>query len=331
MNVKMANSGKKINYSLRAAKNIERKMFRDTLLRLFPFGIFSCYQYIGFGSKYFVDFSIIHKYLHINKMISIESDSTNKARYEFNRPYECINIEFGHSSDVLPRIDLRQKSIVWLDYDQSFSNYMLEDISTLVSSLPSGSVMCFSYNSQPYTLQKLKEEYTDISDGYYRQKFEEIFGEQHIPVDFDERGLSNKTTYSKFIQNVITSQILTALAGRNTAEVSDDKKIVAKQILYFDYADGAHMSTIAFILANESDCNLLDSCNLNELHFFRSNNESYEIKVPNLTPKEVRYLMEKMPNEGELVLDKTIFNESDICNFQKNYRYYPSYIEIDSF
>ncbi|HGB1823876.1 TPA: O-methyltransferase, partial [Salmonella enterica subsp. enterica serovar Bahrenfeld] len=73
----MANTGRKIDYRIRPAKNIERKMIRDVLLRLSPFGIFSDYQYIGFGSKYFTDFIIMHKYLGIDDMISIEGDVNN--------------------------------------------------------------------------------------------------------------------------------------------------------------------------------------------------------------------------------------------------------------
>ncbi len=306
-------------------------MIRDALIRLFPFGIFSQYQYIGFGSKYFVDFSIIHKYLHINKMISIEGDSTNRNRYYFNRPYECIDIKFGHSTVVLPKINLNQKSIIWLDYDEAFSSYMLEDISTIVSSLPSGSIFCLSYNSHPYNLQSLKEEYPDVAEGFYRKKFEDVFGEEHIPGDFDERGWSNKKNFSKFIRNVITSQITTVLSGRNNTENQRNDWLNAKQILYFDYADGAHMSTIAFVITSAKDRGLLDSCKLNELSFFRDNNESYEIKIPNLTSKEIRFLMEKMPSTDNLELDSTIFNNGDVLEFQKNYRYYPSFMEIESF
>lgn len=331
MNVKMANTGKKINYSIRPAKNVERKMLRDTLLRLFPFGIFSQYQYIGFGSKYFVDFSIVHKYLHVNKMISIESDIINKNRYYFNRPYDCIDIKFGHSSEILPKINLRKKSIVWLDYDDAFSSYMLEDLSTLIEKLPSGSIICISYNSHPFNPEQVKKEYPDIPSGFYRRKFEDIFGEEHIPPNFDERGWTNKKVYSKFIRGVINSQANKVLAGRNNISVPEDNRLVLQQILYFDYQDNAHMSTVAFVLTEAKDLPLLESCKLSELPFYRDGSESYEIQIPNLTSKEVRHLMEKMPNEGDLDIDNLVFTANDINEFRKNYRYYPSFMEIESF
>ena len=100
----MSNSGRKINYSVRPAKNVERKMMRDFFLRLSHFGRIEDYRYIGFGSKYFSDFIIFHRHLNISEMISIEADTNNRARYEFNKPYSNIRMEWGHSSEVLPKL-----------------------------------------------------------------------------------------------------------------------------------------------------------------------------------------------------------------------------------
>jgi hypothetical protein len=62
----MAGSYEKINYSLRPAKSIERKMLCDAFRRLSAFGKVENYQYIGFGSTYFSDFSLFHKALGIS-------------------------------------------------------------------------------------------------------------------------------------------------------------------------------------------------------------------------------------------------------------------------
>lgn len=327
----MANSGKKINYNIRPAKSVERKMIRDMLLRLFPFGIFTDYQYIGFGSKYFIDFKMIHKYLHINKMISIEGDSNNRERYFFNRPYDCIDIHFGHSTEILPKLNLAAKSIVWLDYDEAFCGYMLGDLSTLVEKLPSGSIIYISYNSHPYNIDTLKSQYNDISSGYYKRKFEDIFGEEFIPTNFDERGWSNKVKFSKFIRNVIFAQVNKILFSRNSFGKEKDERISAKQVVYFDYQDNAHMSTVGFLLLDGKDLQMMPLCNLNELDFYKDDSESYKIEVPNLTGKEIRYLMENMPENKNLDLERKIFNEKDVINFKNNYKYYPSFYEVDYF
>jgi hypothetical protein len=52
----MSSSYRKINYTLRPAKNIERKMLCEAFHKLHPFGKVQNYRYIGFGSTYFSDF-----------------------------------------------------------------------------------------------------------------------------------------------------------------------------------------------------------------------------------------------------------------------------------
>lgn len=329
MSCKMANSGNIINYSIRAAKNIERKMLRDIFVRLSPVGVFSDYQYIGFGSKYFVDFIMFHRYLNIQDMTSIESDTRFKEKYVFNKPYDCVKLEFGHSNEVLPKLNLTKKSIVWLDYDSAFSKTMLTDLSTLVERLPSGSIITLSYNSEPYREKELVQHFGRNVDKLYRRKFEEVFGKQFIPGGFDERGWTNKIKFSKFIRQVIISQIESVLSKRNIS-ILDKDKFKLQQVAYFDYADGARMSTLSFVIFNSSEQARIENCRANELFFYKDSDCSYEIKVPNLTNKEIRYLMEKMPGDNNLIFDKKIFNQEEVLEFKKNYKYYPSFFEIDS-
>ena len=73
----MSNSGKRIDYSLRLQKNIERKIFGDIVRSLSYFGPVDDYRYIGFGSYYYQDFMMFHKDFNIHKGVSIEivSDS----------------------------------------------------------------------------------------------------------------------------------------------------------------------------------------------------------------------------------------------------------------
>ncbi|PXY90757.1 O-methyltransferase [Gilliamella apis] len=323
----MANSGRKINYSIRPAKNIERKMFRDILLRLSTCFSFYDYQYIGFGSKYFVDFVLMHRFLHINDMISIENDVHNRNRYKFNSPYSCIDIRFGNASDVLPQINLDRKSIVWLDYDSRFSKNILGDISTLASSLPLDSIVCLTYNSQAYKRDELLKN-DQNNQHLYKDKFIELFGEENIPAAFDERGWSNNEIFSKFIRKTIVNQINKDLSTRKLAGENN----ILKQILYFDYSDGSFMSSLAFIICSTELESKVSTCNLEAFPFYKTNDESYRIEAPNLTTKEIRYLSEKMPAEiNDIDFSQTGLSESDVNNFCKNYKYYPTFSEIEIF
>ncbi len=66
-------SYRKINYRVRPAKSIQRKMLCDALLRLSFFEPVENYRYVGFGSTTFTDFILFHKILGIKDMISIET------------------------------------------------------------------------------------------------------------------------------------------------------------------------------------------------------------------------------------------------------------------
>lgn len=151
----MSNSGRKINYSVRPAKNVERKMMRDFFLRLSHFGRIEDYRYIGFGSKYFSDFIIFHRHLNISEMISIEADTNNRARYEFNKPYSNIRMEWGHSSEVLPKLaQSAKKTIYWLDYDGAFEPFMLQDAAIVAEGISSGVIPPISTEPKSRTVMQ---------------------------------------------------------------------------------------------------------------------------------------------------------------------------------
>jgi hypothetical protein len=143
-----------INYGLRPAKNIERKMLSEAFRRLTPFGKIESFRYVGFGSTYFSDFILFHKTLGIINMISIEHDVEAKPRFEFNKPFSCITIEFGDSNDVLTKIPWDVRTIVWLDFDGRLTKSVLTDVRFFFSSAPTGSLGIFSVNANPDELDE---------------------------------------------------------------------------------------------------------------------------------------------------------------------------------
>src|ERR1035438_1696889 len=100
----MPPSYRAINYSLRPAKAVERKMMGEAFRRLHPFQRIEDYRYVGFGSIYFSDFQAVHRTLGISDMVSIEKNVSAEACFEFNKPYRSIELIFGNSSVVLPKL-----------------------------------------------------------------------------------------------------------------------------------------------------------------------------------------------------------------------------------
>lgn len=145
----MADSGQKINYSLRPQKCVERKIMCELLSTCETAVPIHKYRYIGFGSFYFSDFVLFHNQLNIDQMISIEK-SSNKMRYEFNKPYGCIEMYYGNADVVLSsEINFSDdiKDIIWLDFDDAFQKSMLSDLMTAVRKISSGSFLFTSFNT----------------------------------------------------------------------------------------------------------------------------------------------------------------------------------------
>src|SRR5437762_3665630 len=145
----MSPSYRDINFSLRPAKNVERKMLCEAFSRLACFASFADYRYVGLGSTYFSDFLLVHRRLGINDMVSIERDTANRQRFLFNRPFACIEMRFGQSTDVLPRLAWRRRTIAWLDYDGVLEDDVLADAQHLASNMISGSVLVMTLNAEP--------------------------------------------------------------------------------------------------------------------------------------------------------------------------------------
>lgn len=122
----MGNGFEKINYLLRTKKQIERKIFVETLHRLEGLVDISAYHYYGFGSIYFADFQLFHKYLNISKMTSIEVESDIEKRCKFNKPYGFINLEISDAKDYIPEIDWNDGVFIWLDYDTEISEEIVK-------------------------------------------------------------------------------------------------------------------------------------------------------------------------------------------------------------
>src|SRR5580658_3613252 len=115
----MANSFRKIDYRLRPAKAVERRMMAETFMRLRSFASLESYRYVGMGSVYFSDFSLFHTMCGFDPMVSLEEtdDATEQNRFKMNVPLGNINVAFGHSNTTLPSLQWDLRSVVWLDYD----------------------------------------------------------------------------------------------------------------------------------------------------------------------------------------------------------------------
>jgi hypothetical protein len=331
-------SYEQINYSLRPAKAIERKMLCEAMRRLSVFAHLDTYRYVGFGSPYFSDFTLIHKSLGINKLISIERDAHNSERFYFNQPYSCIDIHFDESTNVLPKLDWKGLTILWLDYDKPLHSPMFQDIASFFSKANAGSMFIISINVQPDRLppSENQDNLKDLKQHRINCLVNRV-GRNKLPIDIDKYNLAGEK-YRNVIGQIVIDQIYEELKIRNGAIGDKSQKLLFRQTFNFAYSDNAQMLTIGGILYEESQHGLIESMKLNQLNFISDNSNCFEISVPNLTFKEIRSLDSNLPDNINVKLGKLKtrvkpkskmpkLSREDIINYSKIYRYFPTFAE----
>ena len=325
-------SFREIDYSVRPAKSVERKMMAEAFRRLELGWPLASYRYVGMGSVYFADFQLFHHSLGIQEMVSIEREKQYERRFEFNRPFRCVKIEFGESTDVLNALAWNQRSIVWLDYDGKLTPSVLSDLQTVVQKAASGSMLVVSINIEadrpPHDLTRAEDQ------NIWRLKnFESQTGTAFLPAGLAGDELRGKG-YGSVCWRVLCSAVSEQLAKRNGRTDLRADTMFGKQVLHFRYSDGALMLTVGWFLHSHEDAGLAARCDMNGA-VFRDGDIPLVIEAPKLTPKEIRHLNARLPDGPPVCVDTiteinatTGLMDADINKFASVYRYYPQYGEI---
>jgi len=306
------NSPKKLNYETRPIKFTERKMLLACLLKICNY-FTGEYQYVGFGGVSFTDFKLFHKELNIDSLISIEGGSFSKEKVEFNSPYSFIRIIRDLSTNALGSIDTSDKTLVWLDYDGTLDNYMFHDLQLLFSKLPVGSIYMITCNRELKYRKEARE--------YTVEEFEDKFGSLK-PFGIKPKDFTGSNNY-KTIRRMLLNTIQSTLKSRNSSEGS---KLIFSQIFNLKYREsrGANMYTFGGVITEEDfDINKLD---LSKFDFVNSEETAYELKIPNLTLKEIE-LINKNFNDDANLLKKNIIDSVDLSTYKKTYRYLPKFFD----
>lgn len=327
-------SYREVNYSLRPAKAVERKMMSEAFRRLYPFHRVSDYRYIGFGSIYFADFQIIHRALGLTDMLSVEKNSYAADCFRFNQPYKAITLKFGHSNDVLPRLTWDKHTILWLDYDGKLDMDALADIDTFCVRARSGSMIAVSVNAETEKepsaeiRQAIDQETGEPFnlDAYRLKKLQSLIGVK-VPVGTTGSGLRGKDAVAAVFRKTMLNEISEVLSERN-ALLEVPQKLTFHQVFNFEYKDGANMLTVGGVLVANQDQPLFEACAFEKLEFVRTAEEPYAIRVPCLTGKEVRHLNAQLPCADITTIDAPGIPETDVRTYADIYRYFPAFSEI---
>lgn len=312
----MSGAYREINYALRPAKNIERKMLCEAFRRLSEFGDVASYRYVGFGSIYFSDFILFHKALRICNMISIEEDSAHRERFLANLPFKCIEIEFGASTTILPTLKWSGRTILWLDYEEKLSARVLTDVAFATANLTSGSVLVVTVNAK-----------ADLESADPVQRLRDSIGKTKVPSDVIKQTLSGWGTAAAS-RRIMHNEIEEALADRNGA-LEAGSRLTFHQLFNFRYEDGAKMLTFGGVFCDEGQETTFARCSFGDLPFVRSDEDAYLIGTPRLTYRELRQLDTQFPRKTGVKIQARGVPKEDVQKYEEVYRYFPAFTEAD--
>jgi hypothetical protein len=280
----MSGSFTRVNYRLRPAKGVERRMMADAFLRLRPFGSVESYRYVGMGSVYFSDFTLFHTVCGITDLVSIEDapDERTQDRFKFNVPLGSIELKFGHSNVELPKLPWEGvRTICWLDYDGSLTRPVLTDIRFLAARMAPGSLLSVTVDA------RLENE--SGSESLLDRLIAQIGAEEKVPTHISAAKKLREPEIKSVLRTIMTQELIDGINERN-AGMPRAQQITFEQIFNFEYSDTAPMLTIGWVIFDEGRSAQFDQCDFRKLGFTRSGEEPFVIAPPFLTPHEMREL-----------------------------------------
>jgi hypothetical protein len=308
-------SYRKIDYTIRPAKNIERKMIAEACACLSAFSRVSFYRYIGLGSIFFSDFTLFHRALGFKNMISIEKEVEDSDRFKFNKPLGCIEIEFGDSGEVLSTIKWHNiPTVIWLDYDRKIDVDKLNDIGYVVANLCPPSMLIV-------TLRAVADDFGVVDNRL--ATLQEELGDK-LPYEIQTKDLV-EARFPTVVRNIVHENISLVMNQRN-AGLPAPNHFEYRQIFNFVYSDGTMMVTIGGVIFQKGQVPMFDRCDFSSLEFCKSGEESYHIRAPSLTFREQRCLDSQFPSASARC---PRVPDEDILAYARLYRYFPKFVEAE--
>ncbi|HEY8699192.1 MAG TPA: O-methyltransferase [Rhizomicrobium sp.] len=304
-----------ISYDLRPAKQAERRILLDFLKCANEAGIpVSDCRYVGMGATKFYDFHLLHRFLGIDRMISLERDPDLQDRAEFNCPYDFISVVRKTATEFLASDLDRRRTIYWLDYEDGIGTEITGDIIALGTRvMPGGFAFVTVYGDPPGVLRSQ-------NDLERLEFFQSVLG------DFSE-GLTGENmqnaNFAATVHHVVQTAFRNAFAPRQDGEF--------KPLFNVQYQDSSPMVTVGGCFCTPEQTKKLKERLDNDLSFL-SGDQLYKIRNMALTERERRLfdlaVTKRRSNSAQANKLRSIgFKKADFESYKNLIRFLPRYYE----
>jgi hypothetical protein len=306
-----------ISYDVRPAKQVERLILIDILRVGADCGLpITQYRYVGMGANRFYDFLLVHKYIGINEMVSLEHDPVMFKRAKFNAPYKFIDVQPMSAADFISDDSWTRPTISWLDYDGGVSGGMVRDIIALSSGVKLGDFLFVTAFGGP-------PEVTDgMNDEERHAWVQDNIGETAGNV---ERSDVEKANFPKAVFKILSAAFRNAFATRTDGDFVPMLQVV--------YSDSTPMVTVGGAFLNRAQSNGVLAQLQVKLPFLKFREaELYKIRSLHLTERE-RALFDRAvtSSSGRSTernqLKQLGFKDVELAAYRELLRYVPRYVE----
>ncbi|MEG3147853.1 O-methyltransferase [Sphingomonas sp. RT2P30] len=310
-------TGKFISYDLRPAKQSERMMLVDLLKAGGDSGLpIRDYRYVGMGANRFYDFLLIHRYLGITKMISLEHDDKFVERARFNAPYKFIEVENNSAADFIAADTSVSPSVYWLDYDGGIGGHIIGDITSLSNRIKIGD-FCFvtAFGGPPKVIDR-------VSDADRLVWLQDNLGDVSGTVLMED---VEKANFPDAVHKILMAGFQNAFAPR-----MDGKFIPLLQV---EYSDTMPMVTVGGAFLSEGQAVGIRGKLKSVLPFLEtSEHKLYEIRSLHLTERERQLFDGAVTAKGKRCKERNKlkelgFKDAELGAYKDLLRYLPRYVE----
>jgi hypothetical protein len=286
-------------------------MLVEALARLSAFGpVATEYQYVGFGSPFFVDFRLFHRRLAITRMVSIEKEVLHRPRFDLNKPFDCIEMKYGESAECLPEVDWAMPSIVWLDFDNRLRHQELADVERVVEQAKHGDCLLTTVDADP---PQTEDEVERIRDELGRAA-----GQLGSPEALSGWRLAD------LYYDLLREATLAALRERGG-------RLEWQQIFRFYYKESARMLTYGGVFVDPVRSFEFEGARFGDLPFVvMADEDPFVILMPQLTLVETGRIDRNMPDHvAAAMTDLGAFRvrEEHVRRYARIYRHAPTFHE----
>ena len=313
-----SSSAKFIPYDLRPAKQSERRILVDILKIGGDCGLpIADYRYVGMGGNRFYDYLLLHKYLGIRDMVSVEHDPVMFNRAEYNVPYGFIDVKSGTVAEFIAGDESTRPTIYWFDYDGGLGPDILRDVAALSMKIKLGD-FCFVtvFGGVPGLMKKEKGAQGRLVIA------QDLFGDFAVNLTTEDTETSN---FHCAVHKVVLASFRNAFAPRTDGKFAT--------LLQAHYSDSKTMVTVGGAFLRDGQMGGYRKQMQSGLPFLDTVNERlYEIESLNLTERERglfdRAVTSKNRRSAERKkLAQLGFVKNDLIAYEELLRYLPRYVE----